>query len=124
MALGTVAWGPASITANTDTPTPALTIDPACNSVLATADFSALAAGFAWSVKIQYRKTSTDPTWRDFGGSSGVTIGGPDHDRHGNVVETGVQSGPFPDPGVTGRQVRAVCNLATSATLSGHVTTS
>lgn len=122
MALGTFPWGPVSIVANTPTRTPALPLDPTANYVTATADLSVVAAGFQWSVKIQYRKSTADP-WIDYGGSGGVTTGLPNHDRLGNVTETGVRSGPFPDPGLSGRQVSAVCELGTSATLSGHVTT-
>ena len=119
---GTIPWGPASITANTPTNTPALTLQPGDNSVTATADFAALAAGVTWHVLTQYRKSTGDP-WVDFGAAGGVTLGGPDHDKQGNVTETGIHSGPFPDPGISGRQIRAVVTLGVSATLSGHVTT-
>lgn len=123
MALGTFAWGPASIAANVDTFTPPLTIDPACNTVRVSADLAALAAGISWALKIQYRKTATD-AWIDYGAATGTAIGGPERNRQGVIQETPVSSGPFPDPGVTGRQVRGVCRLGIAATISGHVTTS
>lgn len=123
MALGTVAWGPASIVANTETPTPALTIDAACNQVIGRVDLSPVAAGFFWWVKVQYRKSTGDP-WLDRAISGGTTTGAVAHDRQGAVVEDGVEdSRPLPDAGLTGRQVRAICFLGTAATLSGHVTT-
>lgn len=116
-------WGPASIAANTPTPSPALTIDPGDNWVEATADLSALAAGIAWTVLIQRRRTSID-AWEDNGSASGTTSGGPDHDRQGQVVETGVRASlPVAWAGLGGRQVRAVATLGISATVSGHVKT-
>jgi hypothetical protein len=118
---GNFPWGPASITANVQTATPALTIQPADTQVTASVDLAPVAAGFDWDVIVQYRKSTSDP-WVNFGGASGVTTGQPNHDRQGNVVETGVHSGPFPDVGVSGRQLRALCTLGTSATLSGHIT--
>lgn len=124
MALGTFPWGPASIQANTATPTPGMALDPAGNYVTVTADLAALAAGISWKVLIQYQGPSTGTSWIDYGSAGGTTIGGPAHDRQGKVVETGLRSGVFPDPGAAGRQVRAVCTLGVAATLSGHVTTS
>src|SRR2546428_305766 len=107
---GTFPWGPASIVANTPTPTPALTLAPGDNFVIPTADFSAIAAGVAWDVRVEYRQTAAS-AWASFGGSAGTTVGGVDHDRQGNVVETGFRTGPFPDAGQSGRQIRAIATL-------------
>ena len=118
-----IAWGPASIIANTPTPTPALTLDAADNWVQASADFSALPAGHVWTVLIQRRISSGAP-WEDNGSATGTTIGGPQHDRQGNVVETNVRASlPSAWAGLTGRQVRAIATLDMAATLSGHVLT-
>jgi hypothetical protein len=120
---GTFPWGPASIAANTPTPTPPLTLAAGDNFVIPSVDLSAVVAGVSYTVATEYRPTSAS-AWSAFGSATGVTVGGPDHDKQGNVVETAFRTGPFPDAGHSGRQVRAIATLGVSATLSGHVTTS
>jgi hypothetical protein len=120
---GTFPWGPAPIAANTPTPTPPLTLAAGDNFVVPSVDLSAVVAGVAFHILMQYRPTAAS-AWADFGAQDGTTVGGPDHDKNGNVIETAFRTGPMPDAGLATRQVRAVCTLGVAATLSGHVTTS
>lgn len=69
-----------------------------------------------------YALTIGDP-WVSLGAVTGITAGGADHDRHGNVIEWGVGPTDIPDVGLTGRQVRARALFGSSVSVSGHVTT-
>jgi hypothetical protein len=118
-----IAWGPvATVPANTLISTSALSLDPTDTQVTASADLAAQAAGISYDVRIQYRASSTG-TFTDLAGVTGITAGGPDHDRQGNVVETGVKA-ELPSPGLSGRQVRAQILVSQTMTnISGHVVT-
>lgn len=114
-----IAWGPVAIPANQETFSPASGIAATDTWLQVTADFSAMPAGVTRTAKIQYRKSAIDP-WQDYGAAGGVTAGGVDHDRLGNVTEWGVRAQPLPDAGLAGRQVRASILISQAATLSGH----
>lgn len=119
----TLNWGPVSIPANTDVPSPALVIDAEDTTVHATADLASQPQGITYSVKAQYRKTAQDP-WVDVGGVSGVTAGVVT-DRQGNPVPYGFTAGPFADVGSTGRQIRAVAHVSQAMSgVAGSVSTS
>ena len=125
MPLGSTAWGPVAIVANILSTPFTLTIDPAAVSVAVTMDNSLLIAGISRSITAQYSGPSTNNQFVDYGGATSSTLGAADKDRHNNTVEWGVISGPLPDVGSSGRQIRVACLLgAAVAALSGHVVTS
>lgn len=119
----TLNWGPLSVPANVDAPTPPLTIDASDTQVHATADLASQPVGITYNIKVQYRKTAQDP-YVDVTAVGGVTQG-PVTDRQGNPVPYGVRGGPFPDVGSTGRQIRAVAHVSQAMSgVSGTVETS
>jgi hypothetical protein len=120
-----IAWGPiATVPPNVDNPTPAQTVDAGDNRVAATADLSGQPAGITYEIRAEYRRSVND-TWREVGGSLGTTSGVAPVDRQGLPAESGARVSPMPDPGVVGRQLRAVVRVSAAMTnVSGHVITS
>lgn len=116
-----IAWGPVSIPADFTVTTPPLTLDPADTWIQPSADLSSLPDGTMCTVGIEYR-TDSGSSWVGFGvwGPSPLPLKGKD----GLPTQNLFRSGPFPDVGLTGRQVRAHVTLSAAGSgITGHVLT-